>query len=46
MHDILELEDPDFVIFTRDLVHGDIMYPNATEYIHMMLKPVVEKGYK
>lgn len=46
IRDILDLEHPDFVIFTGDLVTGDDMYPNVTEYIHMMLKPVVEKGYK
>lgn len=46
MRDILEIEHPDFVVFTGDLVTGDIMYPNVTEYIHMLLKPVVEKGYK
>lgn len=46
MRDILELEDPDFVIFTGDQVTGDFMYPNVTEYIHMLLKPVVEKSYR
>lgn len=46
MHDVLEFEHPDFVIFTGDLVTGDKMYPNVSEYIHMLLKPVVEKGYK
>ncbi len=47
MHDILEFEDPtDFVIFTGDMVTGDKMYPNVTDYIHMLLKPVVQKGYK
>ncbi|KAG4067429.1 hypothetical protein HA402_009666 [Bradysia odoriphaga] len=46
MRDILEMEQPDFVIFTGDLVTGDKMYPNVSEYIHMLLKPVVEKGYK
>ncbi|KAJ6633816.1 putative inactive purple acid phosphatase 16 [Pseudolycoriella hygida] len=46
MRDLLQMENPDFVIFTGDQVTGDKMYPNVTEYIHMMLKPVVEKGYK
>lgn len=46
MRDILQFENPDFVIFTGDQVTGDIMYPNVTEYIKMLLKPVVEKGYK
>lgn len=46
MHDILEIENPDFVIFTGDQVTGDIMYPNVTAYIHMLLQPLVGKGYK
>jgi len=46
IRDILAMENPDFVIFTGDQVTGDSMFPNVTEYIQMLLKPVVEKGYK
>lgn len=46
MRNILEIENPDFVIFTGDMVTGDEMFPNVTEYIHMLLEPVVEKSYK
>lgn len=46
MRDTLQLENPDFVVFTGDLVTGEVMFSNATEYIHLLLKPVVEQGYK
>jgi len=46
MRDILDWEHPDFVIFTGDQLNGDVLFPNATEYVHMLLKPVVEKSYR
>lgn len=46
MEDILGWETPDFVVFTGDLVTGDLMIRNVSEYIHMILRPVVEKRYR
>lgn len=46
IEDILGWENPDFVVFTGDQISGEVMYANATDYIGILLKPVVEKGYR
>ncbi|CAL8096258.1 unnamed protein product [Orchesella dallaii] len=46
IEDALQWENPDFVIFTGDQVTGELMYPNGTDYIHILLTPFVEKGYR
>ncbi|KAJ6634876.1 putative inactive purple acid phosphatase 16, partial [Pseudolycoriella hygida] len=43
---ILEMEHPDFVIFTGDLLTAEEMYPNATEYFAILVAPLVEKNYR
>lgn len=43
---ILEMEHPDFVIFTGDLLTAEEMYPNATTYFTTLITPLVEKNYR
>jgi len=46
MADILEFEHPDFVVFTGDLITGDVLVVNATGYIDLLLTPLVEGNYR
>lgn len=43
---ILEIERPDFVIFTGDLLTAEEMFSNATDYFAILVAPLVEKNYK
>lgn len=40
------MEDPDFVIFTGDLLTAEFMFPNATDYVAKLVAPLVEKNYR
>jgi hypothetical protein len=46
MTDILGYEKPDLVVFTGDLITGDVLLVNATGYIDLLLTPVVQGNYK
>jgi len=46
MKAILEMEEPDFVIFTGDLITGNNIYDNATAYWSNMLVAVNESNTK
>lgn len=46
MQDILAWEQPDFVVFTGDIISGEWFYPNGSAYIDMLLQPVVEGNYR
>jgi len=47
MRDILDWEKPDFVVFTGDIISEEyLVAPNGTDYIDMLLQPVVEGNYK
>jgi len=47
MSDILSWENPDFVVFTGDLITEEFLVaPNGTAYIDMLLQPVVQGNYK
>ncbi|KAG4078356.1 hypothetical protein HA402_013066 [Bradysia odoriphaga] len=43
---ILEMEHPDFVIFTGDLLTAEEMFPNATDYMAKLVAPLVDKNYR
>lgn len=43
---ILEMEQPDFVVFTGDLLTAEEMFPNATDYLEILVAPLVEKNYR
>lgn len=46
MTDILEWEKPNFVVFTGDLMSAEVMYPNGTETMDLLLGPVVQGDYR
>ncbi|XP_021949605.1 probable inactive purple acid phosphatase 16 [Folsomia candida] len=46
MTDILRWEHPDFVVYTGDLMSAEVMFPNGSVYVDMLLKPVVDGGYR
>jgi len=46
MTDILSWERPDFVVYTGDLMSAEVMFPNGSAYVDMLLQPVVEGGYR
>jgi hypothetical protein len=46
IRDVLRWEHPDFVVFTGDQVTGEFMYPNVTEYMDILLRPLVDGGYR
>lgn len=43
---ILDMEHPDFVIFTGDLLTAEEMFTNATDYFAILVSPLVEKNYR
>jgi hypothetical protein len=46
INNTLGWEKPDFVVFTGDILTAENMYPNASDYIHIVMKPLVDQGYK
>jgi len=46
MTDLLEWEHPDFVVYTGDLLSAEVMFPNGSVYVDMLLKPVVDGNYR
>jgi hypothetical protein len=46
IRDILDYEEPDFVVFTGDLITGDVLFVNATGYVDLLLTPLVEQNYR
>ena len=46
MNELLKIEEPDFVIFTGDLITGNNIYDNATAYWSNMLVAVNESSTK
>ncbi len=40
------MEHPDFVIFTGDLLTAEEMFPNATEYLAILVEPLLKKNYR
>jgi len=46
MTDILNFDKPDFVVFTGDLITGDVLVVNPTGYIDTLLAPVNDGNYK
>lgn len=46
MFDILEWENPDFVVFTGDMMSAEVMYGNGTAVMDQLLEPVVRGNYR
>jgi len=46
MKTILDFEQPDFVIFTGDLLTADLIISNSTRFIDAAFEAVSQKGYK
>jgi len=46
MLDILDWERPNLVVFTGDQITGELMFPNASAYVEILLRPVIEGGYR
>jgi len=43
---ILDYEQPDFVVFTGDQLTAENMFPNASEYVHMLLQPLLQRNLR
>lgn len=46
MFDILSWENPDFVVFTGDMMSAEVMFPNGTAVMDQLLEPVVKGNYR
>jgi len=46
MKKILDLEHPDFVIFTGDQLTAENMFSNGSDYVDILVAPLVEGNYR